>query len=113
MLRYISENYEGDERTYIDKDSNEIVSLYRFLLVVHNSSGFDSWAVLNSLVKEITHLKFLKTIGGLMPLSIRCVVKIVNTVEVPQYIKFTFSKSHIKGSSEKNWQIIRSTTRTS
>ena len=26
MLKYISENYDGDERTYIDKDGDEIIS---------------------------------------------------------------------------------------
>ena len=101
MLKYISENYEGDERTYIDKDGDEIVSSYRLLLVAHNSSGFDSWVVLNSLVKEITELKIKKTARCLISLSFRCGVKIVNTVEVPQYVKFTCSKSHIKGSLEK------------
>ena len=101
MLKYISENYEGDERTYIDKDGDEIISSYRLLLVAHNSSGFDSWVVLNSLVKEITDLKIIKTARGLISLSFRCGVKIVNTVEVPQYVKFTCSKSHIKGSLEK------------
>ena len=101
MLKYISKNYEGDERTYIDKDGDEIVSSYRLLLVAHNSSGFDSWVVLNSLVKEITDLKILKTARGLISLSFRCGFKIVNTVEVPQYVKFTCSKSHIKGSLEK------------
>ena len=101
MLKYISENYEGDERTYIDKDGGEIISSYRLLLVAHNSSGFDSWVVLNSLVKEITDLKIIKTARGLISLSFRCGVKIVNTCEVPQYVKFTCSKSHIKGSLEK------------
>ena len=57
MLKYISEDYDGDERTYIDKYRDEIISSYRLLLVAHNSSGFDSWVVLNSLVKEITDLK--------------------------------------------------------
>ena len=33
MLKYISEKYECDERTYIDKDRDEIVSSYRLLLV--------------------------------------------------------------------------------
>ena len=101
MLKYISKNYEGYERTYIDKDGDEIVSSYRLLLVAHNSSGFDSWVVLNSLVKDITELKFIKTARGLISLSFRCGAKIVNTVEVPQYVKFTCSKSHIKGSLEK------------
>ena len=101
MLKYISENYDGDERTYIDKDGDEIVSSYRLLLVAHNSSAFDSWVVLHSLVKETTDLKIIKTARGLISLSFRCGVKIVNTVEVPQYVKFTCSKSNIKGSLEK------------
>ena len=101
MLKYISGNYEGDERTYIDKDGDEIVSSYRLLLVAHNSSGFDSWVVLNSLIKEITEFKIIKTARGLISLSFRCGVKIVNTVKVPQYVKFTCSKSHIKGSLEQ------------
>ena len=48
MLRYIRENYEGDKRTYIDKDGDKIVGSFRLLLVAHNSSGFDSWVVLNT-----------------------------------------------------------------
>ena len=101
MLKYISENYDGDERTYIDKNGDKIVSSYRLLLVAQNSGGFDSWVVLNSLVKEITDLRIIKTGRGLISLSFRCGVKIVNTCEVPQYVKFTYTKSHIKGSLEK------------
>ena len=101
MLKYISENYDGDEKTDIDKDGDEIISSYRLLLVAHNSSGFDSWVVLNSLVKDITDLKIIKTARGLISLSFRCGFKIVNSCEVPQYVKFTCTKSHIKGSLEK------------
>ena len=60
MLKNISENYEGDERIYVDKDGDEIVSSYRLLLVAHNSGGFDKWVVLNSLVEEITENKNYK-----------------------------------------------------
>ena len=42
MLENISKNYEGDDKTYIDRDGDEIVSSYRLLLVAHTSSGFDS-----------------------------------------------------------------------
>ena len=42
LLKYSSENYNRDERTYIDKDGDKIVSSYRLLLVEHNASGFDS-----------------------------------------------------------------------
>ena len=101
MLKNISENYKGDERTYIDKDGDEIVSSYRLLLVAHNSSGFDNWVVLNSSVKEITELKIIKTAKGLISLSFRCGVKLVRTCEVPQYVKITCSKSHTKGALEK------------
>ena len=37
----------------------------------------------------------------MISLSFRCGVKVVNTCEVPQYVKFTCSKSHIKGSLNK------------
>ena len=33
MLKYTSENYEGDDRTYNDKHEDEIVSSYRLFLV--------------------------------------------------------------------------------
>ena len=61
-----------------------------------NASGFDSWIVLNSLVKEITEIRRIKTAKGLISLFFRCRVKIFNTVEVPQNAKFTCTKSHIK-----------------
>ena len=64
MLKNNSEKYESDERTYIDKDGDEIVSSYRLLLVAHSSVGLDSWVVLISLVKEIAELKFIKTARG-------------------------------------------------
>ena len=57
MLKHFSEVNESDDRTCIDKDGDEIVSSYRLLLVAHNSSGIDSWVVINSFVKEITELK--------------------------------------------------------
>ena len=38
---------------------------------------------------------------GLISLSFRCGVKINNTVEVPQYVKFTCTRPQIKGSVEK------------
>ena len=56
LLKYFSEKYEVDERTYIDKNGDQIFSLYRLSLVAHNARGFDSWAVLISLVEEITEL---------------------------------------------------------
>ena len=101
MLKYISKNYDGDERTYLDKDGDEIISSYRLLLVAHNSSGFDSWVVLNCLIKELTALKSIKTARILISLSFRGGVKIVKKCEVPQYVKFTCSKAHIKGSLNK------------
>ena len=64
MLKYISENYEGDENTYIDKDGDQIVSSFRHLLVALNASGFDSLTVLNSLFKEVRELKIVKTARG-------------------------------------------------
>ena len=63
MLEIISENYEGDEKTHIDKDGDEIVNWYRALLVGRNACGFDTWVVLNALVKEIPDLKREKPLG--------------------------------------------------
>ena len=101
MLKYISEKYDEDERTYFDRDGNEIVSSYRLLLLAHNSIAFDSWVELNSLVEEITELKAIKTARGLISLSFRCGVKLVNSCEVPQTVKFTCTKNQKKGSLEK------------
>ena len=92
MLKFISENYEGDERTYIDKDGDEIVSSYCFLLVAHNSSGYDGWVLLNSLVKEITELKITKTARGFISLSFRCGLETVIAVELPHNVTFNIYK---------------------
>ena len=43
----------------------------------------------------------MKTAKGLISLSVRCGVKMFNTVEVPQYVTFTCTESLIKGSLEK------------
>ena len=101
MLNFNSESYEGDERTYIDKDGDDVVSSHKPLLVAHISSAFDCWIVLNSLVEEITELKIVKTAREVISLSFRCGVKIVNTVGAPQYVIFKGAKSLIKGSLEK------------
>ena len=53
MLKTISENNKGDERTYVDNEGDDIVSLYRIILVTHNAGGFDSSVVLISLDKKI------------------------------------------------------------
>ena len=56
---------------------------------------------MNCLVEDITELKIIKTARGLISLSFRCGVKIVSTVDVPQYVKFTCTKSRIRGCFEK------------
>ena len=72
-------------------------------MVPHNARGFESWVVLNSLVKEITELKISKNASarGLILLSIRCGVEIVDTSKVTHYVEFTCSKSHLRASLEK------------
>ena len=57
MLEYIAEHYEGDERTYIDKDGDEMFSSYRLFLVAHIASCSDNWVVLSSLVTGIAEFK--------------------------------------------------------
>ena len=71
------------------------------MLSAQKISGFDSWVVLNSLDKQFRDLKIIRTAGGLISLSFRCGVKKANSVEVPQDVKFTCFKSHIKGSLDE------------
>ena len=56
---------------------------------------------INFYSKKITEIKIIETARVLISLSFRCDVKIVKTVEVAQYVKFTCTKSHIKNSLEK------------
>ena len=102
MLKYIPENYEGDERTFIDEDGDEVDKSYRILILAHNSSGFDSWVVLNYLVKEMTELKIIKTARGLLSLSFFFGFEIVKTVEVPHYKKINMYKISYKKIFRKN-----------
>ena len=44
-----SENYEGDERTFVDREGDDIVSSYRNLLLAYKGCGFDFWVMLSSL----------------------------------------------------------------
>ena len=80
--------------------------MYRILLSAHNSSQFDSWVELIDLVKEITEIKVPKTAGGLISLPFRCGDKIFNLVEVPQYVKFRYTKSQKRVLSKKSVEIM-------
>ena len=48
---------ERDERTYIDKEGDEIVSSYRIFLLAQNACGFNSGVALKPLDKETTEKK--------------------------------------------------------
>ena len=72
LPKYIWENYWGGERISIEKEGDDIVSSYTFLLVVHNTSALYSWVVLNSLVTEMTDMKIIKTARGKISISFRC-----------------------------------------
>ena len=73
----ISEKYNGEEGTYIDKDWDKTVSSYESLLLADNSGGFESWVVLISLDKEVRCSKLMRTAKGLISLSFGCGVKVV------------------------------------
>ena len=103
LIKFFSENYEGDERFYVDKEGDEVLSSYRKILLAQNKSWFQSLVELNSSNRQIEDIKILKTAWVLLSLSFRCGVKIVITVEVPLYGKFTCTKTHISGSSVKDW----------
>ena len=101
MLKCFSENCQGDERTYIDKEGNEIINSWRILFLAHSSCGFDNRVVLKSLANELNVLKTIRTAGGLISLSFRCNVKIVSSDEVPQNIKFTCTRLLVSGFLDK------------
>ena len=84
------------------KVMRELISIKMVMkLLAHNRSGFDSWVGLNSMDRETTDFKIKRTAGGLISLSFCCGGKIVNRVEVPQYVNFTCTRSHIIGSLDK------------
>ena len=60
FAKHNSENYEGNEKNYIDEGGDEIYSLYEILSLAHITIGFDSWVVLKSLEKEIRDIKIKK-----------------------------------------------------
>ena len=81
VLKYISENCEGHERTFVRKEGAELVSSHRFLFLAHNASGLDSWVVLNWLDTEMKVLKKFEVARGLVLLSFRCGIETVSSVE--------------------------------
>ena len=101
MLENISENYEGDESTYIDQEGDGRVSSHTILFLAHNASELISWVLLKSLDKEVEDSKIIRTARGLILLCSCCGDKIVNTVEVPQYLKFTCTQSNKTDSLDK------------
>ena len=107
LYKYISENYGGDERTYINREGDEIVRSCRIWLLTHNTSVFDSWVLLNSLDKKITDSELIRFGRGLISLPFNCRVEIANSIEVPQSVKVTCTRSHISGSLEKSRKRIR------
>ena len=64
-------------------------------------SRFDIWLVLNGLDEEITNLKLINTARSLIPLSLRCDVNLVITVEMPQNVRFTGTRWHISSCLDK------------
>ena len=72
LPKCISEKYEGDKRKYIDIDGYEVASPCRILFLASNGNDFDSWVVFNSLDKETTESKKIRTASGLVTLSFRC-----------------------------------------
>ena len=95
MVEYINKNYTGDKIIHRNKSGVNIVKSYRTTLVAHNSSGFDSYIILNNLLKNTAlSSKIIKTDRGIIKLQFNS-GKINNT---PQYIKIVCSRSHISGS---------------
>ena len=95
MIEYINKNYTGDKIIHRNKSGANIVKSYRITLVAHNSSAFDSYIILNNLLKNTAlSSKIVRTDRGIIKLQFNS-GKINNT---PQYIKIVCSGSHIAGS---------------
>ena len=103
MIKYLKQNYKGEKIIHEDKSGARTVQ-FRLLknhLSAHNSSGFDSFIVLNNLDnKNIPSLKIVKTDWGLKELSFRS----ENTGTKPHFIKTTCSNTHISGSLVEIWR---------
>ena len=95
MIEYINKNYTGDKIIHKNKSGANIVKSYKITLLAHNASGFDSYIVLNNLLKNTAlSFKIVKTDRGIIKLQFTS-GKINKT---PQYIKIVCSRSHIAGS---------------
>ena len=95
MIEIINKNYLGDKIIHKNKSGDKVVNSYKVTLVAHNSSGFDSYIILNNLlIKKALSSKIVKTDRGIIKLQFNS-GKINQT---PQYIKIICSKSHISGS---------------
>ena len=64
--KIFSENNEGVEKNFFDEDGAEVIGSYSLSYAEHYDSVYDIWVVLNSLVKEMTNLKIIKTALGLI-----------------------------------------------
>ena len=95
MIEYINKNYTGDKIIHRNKSGANIVKSNKITLVAHNSSGFDSYIILNNLLKNTAlSSKIVKTDRGIIKLQFNA----GNINKTPQYIKIVCRKSHISGS---------------
>ena len=94
IMQGLKKNFTVDNIIHKNKSGTNIVKPYKIILIAHNSSGFGSYIVMDSLYNKMTSLKLVKTDRGLLKLSFRS--GFIN--EIPQYIKIIRSKSHKSGS---------------
>ena len=98
MIDYV-ENFSKDKPKYVVNNYGKLVlSSYKYQLVGHNASGFDSYFVINSLPSSSNCMRKVKTSRGMIKLSFKAGTKFENDKEIPRYMKLVCSKCHISGS---------------
>ena len=94
MIKYNITNYKGKPKNFKDGNGEFKISFYRFQLIGHNASGFDSAIVLNSLPKEYKNknMKIEERSRGFSETSFRVGTVYEDDKEIPQYIKLSVQK---------------------
>ena len=87
---------KGKER----KVKNKIVD-FNLQMHAHNSSGFDTWIVLNNLPCDKHIVNIIKNGKGIIELKVFNGLIRKNNKQIPQYLHFRCGMTHLNFSSEK------------
>ena len=63
MIDYVVKNYKGEPNYVINRYGKQVLSSYKYQMVGHNASRFDSYIILNSLTSSYNCIKLKKHLG--------------------------------------------------